>query len=65
MSRVVHPAQRSPNPGTLEVLHRGAANWRAQRAAAKAAYPWEQWRERGRAIRTDAIAHLPELLDEL
>ena len=63
--RVVHPARRTAAPETLEVLHRGAGNWATHRAAAKAAVPWDEWRERGRAIRADAVAHLPELLDEL
>jgi L-lactate dehydrogenase complex protein LldF len=63
--RVVHPAKRVPQASTLEVLHRGAGNWGTQRAAAKEHWPWEEWRERGKAIRTDAIRHLPELIDQL
>jgi L-lactate dehydrogenase complex protein LldF len=65
VSRVVHPAKRVPAPATLEVLHRGSGNWATGRAGAKATHPWAEWRERGRAIRADAVRHLPELLDEL
>ena len=45
MSRVVHPAVRSPNADTLEVLHRGAGNWAASRARAKATHDWDAMRE--------------------
>jgi L-lactate dehydrogenase complex protein LldF len=65
VSRVVHPPLRVPEPATLEVLHRGAGNWSASRTAAQASHPWPEWRERAQAIRTDAIRHLPALIDEL
>jgi L-lactate dehydrogenase complex protein LldF len=64
MGRVVHAARRTPEPATLEVLHRGAGNWATSRKSAQAAHPWPEWRARGQAIRADAIRHLPELLDE-
>jgi len=47
------------------VLHGASANWAAGRARAREQVDWEQWRERAKAIRTDAIAHLPELLEQL
>ncbi|MEA2171456.1 MAG: L-lactate dehydrogenase complex protein LldF [Solirubrobacteraceae bacterium] len=64
MSRIVHPASRSPNASTLEVLHYASGNWGAARASAKEDYDWPAMRERAKAIRTDAVANLPELLEE-
>jgi L-lactate dehydrogenase complex protein LldF len=46
-------------------LHRAAGNWAVKRAGARARVDWEEWRERARAIRADAVRHLPELLERL
>jgi L-lactate dehydrogenase complex protein LldF len=63
--RVLHPPQPEPDPAVRPTLHVAAANWEAGRARAKALVDWEAWRDRAAAIRQDAIAHLPELLDRL
>jgi L-lactate dehydrogenase complex protein LldF len=46
-------------------LHVAAGHWEAGRARAKATVDWEDWRERARAIRADAVARMPELIGEL
>ena len=62
MSRVVHPPRLEPDPAVRENLHVASANWARNRSAARASVDWDAWRERATAIRTDAVAHLPELL---
>jgi L-lactate dehydrogenase complex protein LldF len=47
------------------VLHTASANWAAGRARATALVDWDDWRERAKAFRADAVAHLPELLERL
>jgi len=65
VSRVVHPPVAAPEPGVTANLHRAAANWAAHRAQAVELVDWEAWRERARAIRADAVDHLPELVERL
>ena len=65
MSRVVHAPNPEPAPAVAENLHRAAAHWTANRARAETLVDWEAWRERARAIRADAIDHLPVLVDRL
>jgi L-lactate dehydrogenase complex protein LldF len=64
MSRVVHPARKQPAEATVQVLHRGAGNWAVSRAGARETHDWLGWRERGKAIRSDAVRNLPELLEQ-
>ena len=65
MSRVVHPPRPEPAPGITVNLHRAAANWARNRAAAKERVDWEEWRDRAAAARADAVANLPGLLARL
>ena len=65
MSRVVHDPRPEPAPAITVNLHRAAANWERNRAKAKQRVDWEDWRERARAARADAIANLPALLAQL
>jgi L-lactate dehydrogenase complex protein LldF len=65
VSRVVHPPVPAPEPAVTANLHRAAANWAANRAHAETLVDWEAWRERARAVRADAIDHLPALVDQL
>jgi L-lactate dehydrogenase complex protein LldF len=64
VSRVVHPPAPEPQPRVTVNLHRAAANWAASRAHAVTLVDWEDWRERARAIRADAVEHLPELVEQ-
>ncbi|MCW3065195.1 MAG: iron-sulfur cluster binding protein, partial [Solirubrobacterales bacterium] len=63
--RVHHAPAHEPNPAVTPNLHVAAGRWAIGRARARELVDWEAWREEGRAIRTDAIAHLPELLERL
>jgi L-lactate dehydrogenase complex protein LldF len=64
-ARVHHAALGEPAPAVTVNLHRAAANWETKRAGARARVDWEEWRERARAVRADAVRHLPELLERL
>ncbi|MDQ6751061.1 MAG: lactate utilization protein [Actinomycetota bacterium] len=64
-ARVHHPARGEPAPAVTVNLHRAAGNWATKRAGARARVDWEEWRERARAVRADAVRHLPELLERL
>jgi L-lactate dehydrogenase complex protein LldF len=64
MSPRVHEAPTPTPDAPVRVnLHRAGANWAANRARAKTLVDWEEWRDRAQAIRADAVAHLPELLE--
>lgn len=63
--RVIHAPGREPDPAVRPNLHRAAGNWARSRERAKTLVDWEEWRERAREIRSDAVAHLPELLEQL
>ena len=63
--RVHHAPARVPNPAVTPNLHVAAERWAASRERARGMVDWEEWRERAREIRADAIAHLPELLEQL
>jgi len=63
--RVLHPPVHQPDPAVTVNLHRAAGSWVANRERAKALVDWEEWRERASAIRRDALARLPELLELL
>ena len=65
MSRVVSEPRLEPDPVVRPVLHKASANWAAARARAREAVDWDAWRERAKAIRTDAIRDLPALLEQL
>jgi L-lactate dehydrogenase complex protein LldF len=65
VSRVVHPARRTPDPAVVPVLHRAAGNWERHRRLAMDAVDWPAWRDRAQAAREDAVRHLPELIDRL
>jgi len=62
--RVLHPPQHVPAPAITVNLHRAAGNWSRNRARAKTLVDWEGWRDRAQAIRADAVAHLPELIEQ-
>ena len=64
-TRVHHPPRHEPVPAVTVNLHRAAGNWSRNRARAKTQVDWEDWRERARAVRADAVEHMPELLDRL
>jgi L-lactate dehydrogenase complex protein LldF len=63
--RVVHPPRAEPDAALAANLHVAAGHWAAGRARVRASADWEAMRERGRAIREDAIRNLPELVDRL
>ena len=63
MTRVVHPPSHEPAPAIAINLHNAAENWEAGRERAKQSVDWEAWRDRAQAVRADAVAHLPELLE--
>ena len=58
---VNHPTRFTPDPEVTPNLHRAAGNWALNRARAVESVDWEAWRERARAVRADAVRHLPEL----
>jgi L-lactate dehydrogenase complex protein LldF len=62
---VIEPARGRPDPAVTQNLHRAAGNWARNRAQARERVDWEQWRERARDIRADAVRHLPELIERL
>jgi len=62
---VIEPPRRGPDPAVTPNLHRAAGNWATHRADARRRVEWEQWRERARDIRSDAVRNLPELLEML
>src|SRR4051812_33079777 len=64
MPRVLHPPQHVPAPAITVNLHRAAGNWSRNRARAKTLVDWEGWRDRAQAIRADAVAPLPELIEQ-
>ena len=64
-ARVHHPPRGEPAPPVTVNLHRAAGNWGTKRAGARTRVDWEEWRERARAVRADAVRHLPELLERL
>jgi len=63
--RVIEPARTTPNPAVRPNLHVASGNWAERRVQARQLVDWEDWRERARAIRADAITNLPELLERL
>ena len=63
--RVIHAPRAEPDPAVAANLHVAAGHWAASRARVHASTDWEALRERGREIRDDAIANLPELIDTL
>jgi len=63
--RVIEPPDPRPDPAVRANLHRAAASWEAGRARAHELVDWETWRDRAQAIRADAVANLPELVDRL
>lgn len=63
--RVLHEPEATPAPAIAVNLHRAAGNWAAKRASARTLVDWEDWRERAREVRADAVRHLPELLERL
>ncbi len=63
--RIHEPPSARPAPEVTLNLHRAAGHWAAQRVEAKREVDWEAWREHARAIRADAVRHLPELLERL
>ena len=63
--RVHHAPARRPDPAVTPNLHVAAGRWAAGRARARGMVDWEEWRERARQIRADAVSHLPELLEQL
>jgi L-lactate dehydrogenase complex protein LldF len=62
---VIEPPRGRPDPAVVPNLHRAAGNWAAHRANASGRVDWEEWRERARAVRADAVRNLPELLELL
>jgi L-lactate dehydrogenase complex protein LldF len=63
--RVIHAPSAEPDPAVAANLHVAAGHWAAQRERVRTSTDWEALRERGREIRDDAIANLPELIDTL
>jgi L-lactate dehydrogenase complex protein LldF len=62
---IVEPPRGHADPAVTPNLHVAAQHWSEHGAQARERVDWEAWRERARAIRADAVTHLPELIELL